>query len=215
MCDDDDLDEDRLSGSHQDRGYVRALWIVVALNAAMFVIGVAIFLVGRSVAVLADLPDFLSDAAVTGIGLALIGRPRAVRARASLWQGLALALLGLYAASAAILRAFTGDPPEFLSMGLYGVLALGVNVTAAALMLPHRQGDSSVRAVWLYSRNDALSNVVVLIAGALVWLTATRWPDVVAGLGIAVLFLHSAWNIIRGARKELREASLNGRSEAP
>jgi len=35
--------------------------------------------------------------------------------------------------------------------------------------------------------------------------TATRWPDVVVGFGIALLFLHSATEIVRDARKDLRK----------
>lgn len=215
MCDDDDdLDESRLVGEGRSPRYVRALWSVVALNAGMFAVGVAIFLIGRSVAVLADLPDFLSDATVTGIGLLLVGRSKRVRSTASLWQGGALVLLGLYAAGSAIWRAMSGEAPEPLSMGVYGGLALMVNVTVVVLMLPFREGDASVRAVWLYSRNDAISNVMVLAAGAVVWLTASRWPDVVAGVVIAALFLHSAWKIIQAARSELREGRSSGSTTA-
>ncbi len=203
MCDDDDeIDVTRAAASP---GYVRALWTVVSLNAAMFAVGLAIFLIGRSVAVLADLPDFLSDAAVTGFGLLLVGRSKRVRARASLWQGGALVLLGLYAGGMAVLRALSGEPPEPLSMGVYAALALAVNVAAVVLMLPFKDGDASVKAVWLYSRNDAISNVVVLAAGAVVWLTASRWPDAVAGALIAALFLHSAFKIVQASRRELRE----------
>ncbi len=206
MCDDDDLDGAKLTGEGRSPGYVRALWTVVVLNAAMFAVGLAIFLVGRSVAVLADLPDFLSDAAVTGIGLLLVRSAGRVRAWASLWQGVALVLLGLYAGGAAVLRAMSGEPPEPLSMGVYAGLALAVNVTAVVLMLPFRDGDASVKAVWLYSRNDAISNVVVLAAGAVVWLSGSRWPDAAAGAVIAALFLHSAFKIVRTARGELRAA---------
>ena len=40
-----------------------------------------------------------------------------------------------------------------------------------------------MRSVWLCSRNDAIGNVVVMIAAAGVWGTGTAWPD----LGVAAL----------------------------
>lgn len=185
--------------------YVRVLWLVVALNAAMFVTGVFVTLTGGSVSVRSDLLDFLGDAVATGIGLLLIGRSARVRGIASLWQGIALGGLGLFALGSAALRALSGAPPEPFGMGVYGLLGFCVNVGAAILLLKHRKGDANVRAVWLYSRNDAIGNVAVLIAAGLVVLTTSRWPDVVVGVGIAALFLHSAYEIIRGARREMKE----------
>jgi Co/Zn/Cd efflux system component len=89
-------------------------------------------------------------------------------------------------------------------MGVFGIVALAVNLGAAALLLPHRTGDANVRAVWLFSRNDAIGNAAVVAAAGLVALTGTRWPDLVVAAGVAGLFLHAAWTIVRDARGELR-----------
>ncbi len=186
--------------------YVRTLWLVVALNAAMFGIGVVVTATGGSVSVRSDLLDFLGDALATGIGLLLVSRRPRTRAIASLWQGLALGTLGLYALGSSVSRAFSGEVPEVFGMGLYGILGLAVNLGAALMLLKHRKGDASVRAVWLYSRNDAIGNLAVMGAAGLVALTATRWPDVVVGLGIAGLFLHSSSEIIRDARGEMTKS---------
>ena len=66
--------------------------------------------------------------------------------------------------------------------------------------------DANVRAVWLFSRNDAIGNAAVVVAAGLVTWTGTVWPDLVVALVIAGLFLHSSWSIIRDARADLREA---------
>jgi Co/Zn/Cd efflux system component len=63
-----------------------------------------------------------------------------------------------------------------------------------------------VRAVWLFSRNDALGNLIVVIAAGLVAWTGTSWPDLVAAFVIAGLFLQSSWSIIRDAREDLAAA---------
>jgi len=88
-------------------------------------------------------------------------------------------------------------------MGILGAVALAVNVAAALVLIPHRTGDANARAIWLFSRNDALGNLAVLVAAALVAWTASPWPDLVVAFVIAALFLQSAWSIVRDARREL------------
>ena len=81
----------------------------------------------------------------------------------------------------------------------------GIVVAAALVLIPHRKGDANVRAVWLFSRNDAIGNLAVVAAAALVAWTGTSWPDLVVAVVIAALFLHSSWSIVRDARADLRE----------
>jgi len=92
-------------------------------------------------------------------------------------------------------------------MGGIGVAALLVNLTSAAVLSRFREGDANVRAVWLFSRNDAIANVAVIIAAGLVAWTGRAWPDLAVAAVIAALFLHSAYEILKGARSELRELS--------
>jgi Co/Zn/Cd efflux system component len=92
-------------------------------------------------------------------------------------------------------------------MGMLGLIALAVNVAAAVVLLPHRHGDANVRAVWLFSRNDAIGNVAVVIAALLVALTQTPWPDLVVAVVIAGLFLQSAFSIIKDAHNDLSAAA--------
>jgi Co/Zn/Cd efflux system component len=95
------------------------------------------------------------------------------------------------------------NEPDAGLMGLFGVIALTVNVLAAVVLIPHRTGDANVRAVWLFSRNDAIGNAAVVAAAGLVAWWGTNWPD----LAIAGLFLHASWSIVRDARADLRAAA--------
>lgn len=107
----------------------------------------------------------------------------------------------------AIWRAMNAVPPEAELMGAVGVGALAVNVVAALILAQFREGDAQARAIWLFSRNDAINNVAVIIAAALVFWLQSAWPDIIVAAAIAALFLHSAWEIIRDARSELRAGS--------
>ena len=205
---DGDADELPKDLSHVTPAYLRALWIVVALNLGYAVVEIIASIAGRSEALKADALDFFGDGLITGMGLLAIKWSGAWRARAALVQGFFLAALGLGVIGAAIYRVFVLNEPEAKMMGIYGGVALGVNVIAALVLIPHRTGDANVRAVWLFSRNDAIGNFIVLVAAALVTWTGTHWPDLAAAGVIASLLLHSAWSIIGDARTDLKKASL-------
>jgi hypothetical protein len=103
--------------------------------------------------------------------------------------------------------------PEAELVGILGLIALGVNVAAAVILLPHRHGDANMKAVWLFSRNDALGNLAVVIAAGLVAWTQMPWPNLVVAVIIAGLFLQSSYAIIRDARGDLRTARQTKYSE--
>jgi Co/Zn/Cd efflux system component len=201
--DDDDLPKDL---SHITPGYKRALWIVVLLNAGYGVIEMAGGFLSGSQALKADALDFLGDGLITFLGLLAIGWSLLWRARSALVQGLFLGALGIGVLITTAYRVLVLNQPEAELMGLFGIVALAINVASAIVLLPHRTGDANVRAVWLFSRNDAIGNAAVVVAAGLVWWTGTAWPDLAVAGVIAGLFLQSSWSIIRDSLADLREA---------
>ncbi|MCK8786904.1 cation diffusion facilitator family transporter [Roseomonas sp. NAR14] len=204
MSDDDDLPRDL---GHITPAYRRALWIVVGLNVGYGLVEMVGGFVSGSQALKADALDFLGDGLISFLGLLAIGWSLAWRARSALIQGLFLAALGLGVLATTGYRVLVLNQPEAELMGLFGTVALVVNVASAAVLIPHREGDANVRAVWLFSRNDAIGNLAVVVAAGLVWWTGTAWPDLAVAVVIAGLFLQSAWSIVRDARTDLREAT--------
>lgn len=196
--------------AERDPAYRRALWLVVLLNVGFGLIEIVGGFIAGSQALKADALDFLGDGSITFVGLLALAWSERSRARVALVQGLFLAGLGLFVIGMAAWRALNAIPPEAELMGGIGVAALAVNVAAAWILSRFREGDANVRAVWLFSRNDALANVAVIVAAGLVAWTHSAWPDLVVALAIAVLFLHSAYEIVRDARRELREPAHAG-----
>ena len=192
--------------AHAAPGYRRALWIVVGLNVGYGIVEMIGGFLSGSQALKADALDFLGDGVITSLGLLAIGWSLAWRARAALLQGIFLGLLGMAVLGNTAYRALVQEQPEAGIMGALGFLALIVNVAAAAVLLPHRAGDANVRAVWLFSRNDAFGNAAVVAAAGLVAWLGTPWPDLVVAVVVAGLFLQSSWAIVRDARRDLVEA---------
>lgn len=184
--------------------YKRRLWLVIAINAAMFAVEMTAGQLARSQALQADALDFFADAMTYGISLAVIGASLRVRATAALAKGLSLFLMGLWVFGSTVYRVVYLGVPEAGVMGAVGFLALAANVASVLILMRYKDGDANVRSVWLCSRNDAIGNVAVMLAAAGVWGTSTGWPDlVVAGL-MAVLFLSSSWQILRQGFGEYR-----------
>ena len=184
--------------------YRRILWLVIALNALMFGVEVVAGALAGSMALQADAMDFAADAATYGLTLYMIGRPDRWRARAALFKGASLALMGTYVLGATLWRVFVTGMPEPIVMGAVGFAALAVNVTAALLLFRFREGDANVRSVWLCSRNDAIGNVAVMLAALGVFGTGSAWPDLAVAAVMAGLFLYSAASILRQSLGELR-----------
>ena len=200
----DDLPKDL---SHITPAYRRALWIVILLNVGYGVIEMFGGFISGSQALKADALDFLGDGLITFLGVLAIGWSLVWRARSALIQGLFLAALGLGVLANTAYRVLVQQQPEAELMGLFAVIALVVNVVAVLPLLPYRTGDANVRAVWLFSRNDAIGNAAVVLAAGLVAWTGTAWPDLAVAAVIAGLFLQSSWSIIRDAKADLQEST--------
>ena len=193
--------------------YKRRLWIVIALNAIMFVVEMSAGHLARSQALQADALDFLGDAMTYGISLAVIGSSVAVRTNAALFKGASLTLMGLWVFGSTVYQVFYVGVPQAEVMGVIGFFALLTNVASVLLLVAYKDGDANVRSVWLCSRNDAIGNVAVMVAALGVWGTATGWPDLMVAAIMAALFLWSSFQIVTQALREKRE-DLRSRSAA-
>ena len=210
---DADEDDEKIPDlSHVTPAYKRALWIVVLLNAGYGVIEIVGGVLAGSQAVKADALDFIGDGVISFLGLIAVGWGLAARAKAALLQGIFLGVLGAGVLVATGYRALVLDQPAARLMGILALIGLAVNMLSAVMLLPHRQGDANVRAVWLFTRNDAIGNVAVVIAALLVAWTQTSWPDLVVAVVIAALFLQSSLSIIKDARSDLSQAARGPRS---
>jgi len=190
-----------------DAALRRAVRLVALLNLAYFGVEFAVALAIASVSLLADSVDFLEDAAVNFLIFAALGWSAGRRARV----GMLLAALLLAPAVAFLWTLWQkfAQPvvPDPLPLSLAGAGALAVNLTCALLLARVRhQGGSLGRAAFLSARNDAAANVAIVAAGLATLLWVSIWPDVVVGIGIALVNLGAAREVWAAAREERRLA---------
>jgi len=189
--------------------YKRRLWVVIAINAAMFAVEMAAGQLAGSQALQADALDFLGDAMTYGISLAVIGTSLQTRAMAAMVKGVSLLAMGLWVFGSTVHQVFYVGVPQAHVMGLIGFMALAANLISVLLLAKYKDGDANVRSVWLCSRNDAIGNVAVMIAALGVWGTSTGWPDLIVAGIMAGLFLTSAVQILSQALQERRESQFH------
>lgn len=184
-------------------GYRKVLWIALVVNAAMFFIEISASAVSGSASLAADAVDFAGDAGNYALSLAALAAGGLWVSRAALVKGLAMALYGIGVVAFAGWRLWLGVPPEPITMGVIGALALAANLGVAWLLYAYRNGDANMRSVWLCTRNDVLGNLAVLAAATGVLGSGSVWPDVAVAAIMAALALRAAAEVIRSARAEL------------
>lgn len=177
--------------------------IVAALNLIYFVYEFSIARKIGSVSLFADSIDFLEDAAVNILILLSFGW--SIRTRVKLGYVFAGLLLvpGIAVLSVAWDKFQNPETPESLTLGLTGLGALVINVFCAFLLSRFRKSKESLtKAAYLSARNDALANVAIISASVISLFWTSGWPDLIVGIGILLLNLDSASEVLEASRKE-------------
>lgn len=175
----------------------RVLWQLMAINAAMFVVEVVAGWWAQSTGLLADGLDMLADAAVYALALLAVGGAAGRRLRTAHLSGWLQAALGAGIAFEVGRRIVFGAAPHPPVMLAIAALALVANVACVVLLARHRNGGAHMQASWIFTANDALANLGVIVAGVLVAWLHTPWPDWIMGTAIGALILSGAWRILR------------------
>lgn len=192
------------SSNDTDTNALRRVILIVAFaNLLYFFVE---FLVAKrigSVSLFADSCDFLEDAAVNFLIVMALGWSLKKRAA----MGMAMAGILLFPALAFLWQAWqkfvNPQPPEPWLLSLTGLGALVINIGCAFLLANYRDHAGSLtRAAFLSARNDAVANIAIIAAGLVTLLWFSGWPDLIVGIGIAIMNADAAKAVWRAARAE-------------
>ena len=184
----------------------RVLRTLLGINLVMFFIELGAGLYAESTGLLADALDMLADAMVYAISLAAVGGALSDKVRAARLSGWLQILLGALVAAEVLRRLVYGSEPMSNAMVVVGTLALVANITCLVLISRHREGEVHMRASWIFSRNDVIANLGVIVAGGLVAMTASRLPDLLIGAALSLLVMRGGFTILGEARAESANA---------
>ena len=185
------VDSDAIAQAHEDAqqeaqkesGILK--WLL-AINGIMFVIEITIGWWAQSTGLIADSLDLFADAAVCGVALYAVGRSTRLQL-----------MLAFGALSEVVRRFMFGSEPASVLMMSMGLAALAANVLCLVLIAKSRNRGAHMKASWIFSANDVIANLGVILAGGLVAWTGSRYPDLVIGLIIGVVVLNGARRILQ------------------
>jgi Co/Zn/Cd efflux system component len=188
---------DDAPGTSSDATQASTLRVLLAVNAAMFVVEIVAGWLAQSTGLIADSLDMLADAMVYGLSLYAVGKAATTKLHAAHLSGVLQAVLAVGVLADVVRRLVTGSAPEAPAMIGISALAFAANVTCLLLIAKHRHGGAHMKASWIFSTNDVLANLGVIVAGALVAWTGSRIPDLVIGAAVGLLVLGGAFRILR------------------
>jgi Co/Zn/Cd efflux system component len=188
------------SGSERQR---KTLWIVLWINALMFLVLVAGSFLGKTVSLFADSFDNLGDAFTYAISIWAIGKSQTFKAKVAFLKGVMILMGALAVLVGLLFKWIYLDVPESSVMGGLAILSLFANLLCLLLLWRHRNEDINMESVWHCSRNDLMTNASVILASVLVWYFDSWIPDVALGLLLFVFLLRSGVFILKKYRSEL------------
>lgn len=172
------------------------LWILLVINAVMFVVEMTAGLIAQSAGLIADSLDMFADAAVYGLALYAVGHSIKRQVRAAHVAGVLQMILALGVLAEVIRRFVVGSEPQSTAMMTIAFVALIANSICLLLIHKHRHGGAHMKASWIFSANDVVINLGVITAGALVAWTGSHYPDLVIGTFVGVIVLLGARRIL-------------------
>lgn len=190
----------------KDNQQKTVLYWLLAINATMFVFEIGFGWLSESTALIADSLDMLADAIVYAIALYAVGKSIQHKANAALVSGYFQLGLGVLILMDIARRLYGESEPHSWFMIGVGMVALVANMICLILIRKHNNDEVHMRASWIFSANDVIANLGVVIAGILVMVLEQRRPDIVIGCIISVLILRGAYRILTDAKQELASA---------
>lgn len=180
----------------------KTLWQVLLINFFFFTLELTTGFISNSMGLVADSLDMLADSIVYGLALFVVGESISQKkniAKAAGYFQLVLALVGFIE----IIRRFVGfEPlPVFQTMIIISILALIGNGLSFYLLQKSKSNEAHIKATMIFTSNDIIVNLGVIVAAILVYLTNSKYPDLIVGSIIFIIVVRGALKILRLSRQ--------------
>jgi cation diffusion facilitator family transporter len=188
----------------------KTLILLLAINALMFAVELGLGWLAQSTGLLADSLDMFADAAVFGLSLFAVGKGALHQAKAAQLSGILQVLLGLGVLFEVLRRLTFGSEPQSILIMSVGAVALLANIVCLVLISKHKEGGVHMRASFIFSANDVIANLGVIVSGVLVALIGNRYPDLIVGTIISLIVISGGIKILRDAKATRESVTCTG-----
>ncbi|SDS90509.1 cation transporter [Winogradskyella sediminis] len=180
------------------RSQSELLWTVLIINFAFFIIEMSTGLISKSMGLVADSLDMLADSFVYGLSLIAVGGTVLKKKRIAKYAGyfqVTLAIIGIVE----VIRRFLGYEalPVFSTMIIVSIFALIANGICLYLLQKSKSNEAHMRASMIFTSNDIIINLGVIVAGVLVNWLHSGIPDLIIGIIVFGLVIQGAFRILK------------------
>ena len=181
----------------EDKMQRKLLWTVLLINLIFFILEGLTGFFSKSMGLIADSLDMLADAIVYGISILAIGgtiRLKKNIAKIAGYFQVILAILGFLE----VIRRFVQDVeiPIFSTMIIISIFALIGNGICLFLLQKSKSSEAHMQASLIFTSNDVIINLGVIVAGILVYNLKSNLPDLIIGAIVFILVLQVAMKIL-------------------
>ncbi len=177
----------------------RILVLVLLINLGQSLTGAGVGLWASSTALIGAALDNLADASVYGVSLYAVGRSAAIKVRAARLSGWLLIGLSVMLLVEVLRRFFGGEPPVGPAMMAMAAVNAALNLVCLRLLKRHRGEDVNFKASAIFTSNDSIVNLAILVSGALVMWWGSNVPDLVIGLVVSAIAANGGREILTEA----------------
>lgn len=179
----------------------RILWQVLLINFIFFVVEMTFGLISKSMGLVADSLDMLSDSFVYGLSLFAVGGTTIKKKRIAQFSGYVQILLAILGITEVFRRYFFEEHmPDFLTMIIVSGFALLANFYCVYLFKKSKSEEAHIKASVIFTNNDIVINIGVIVAGILVSVFSNRLPDLLIGSIVFIVVLRGALRILKLAK---------------
>lgn len=175
----------------------KTLKYLLVINLSMFVIEVILGFYAHSTGLIADGLDMLADSFVYGLSLYAVKKSIKMKHKAAYLSGVVQMSLGLLCLTEVLRKFYLGSEPLSSYMIVVSSIALIANLSCLAMIHKHKDGEVHMKASWIFSANDVVVNIGVIISGALVHLFESNAPDLMIGTIVSIVVIKGGISIIK------------------
>lgn len=173
------------------------LWQVLGINFFFFALELLTGFIANSMGLVADGLDMLADSIVYGLALFAVGSTISRKKTIAKWAGyfqFVLTVLGFLE----VIRRFASadNVPGFQTMIIVSILALIGNGLCLYLLQKSKSREAHMRASMIFTSNDVIVNLGVIVAGGLVYWTHSKYPDLIVGFIVFIIVGRGAFKIL-------------------
>lgn len=181
-----------------EKSHASLLRKVLIINFGFFIVEIIAGFFSRSMGLVADSLDMLADAFVYALSLLAVGGALSKKKQIAGISGyfqIVLAALGFVE----VLRRFLGyeQVPDFKTMIIVSFFALIANAFCLYLLQKSKSQEAHMKASMVFTSNDVVINFSVIVAGLLVFLLDSKYPDLIIGIVVFVIVTKGAFSILK------------------